>query len=163
MENLDLRNSTTHDIKIIGTLFSIEAASVAVLYKGPTILSSAVWPPSPQHFPSLQYPLGTSELNWGIGGLFTSFPISSVLSLVHSSVHVRGGLHLKCPLYISIIRPLSIAIAAAVGVIFPGDALHLGRYVIVSLIGSKITGEYLWRYSIPATNGSSHPLRLPSY
>ncbi|XP_062151332.1 WAT1-related protein At5g40230-like isoform X2 [Alnus glutinosa] len=39
------------------------------------------------------------------------------------------GLHLKGPVYISIFRPLSIAIAAAMGVIFLGDALYLGGVV----------------------------------
>lgn len=68
METLDLRNSITQ-IKIIGTMLSISGALVAVLYKGPTIISS-----SPDHAPSLsleydQYLLGTSEKNWVIGGL----------------------------------------------------------------------------------------------
>ena len=42
------------------------------------------------------------------------------------------GLHLKGPLYISIFMPLSIGIAAAMGVIFLGDALYLGRYRTLS-------------------------------
>ena len=37
------------------------------------------------------------------------------------------GVHLKGPLYIAIFKPFSIAIAAAFGVIFLGDALFLGR------------------------------------
>ncbi|PON34795.1 Plant-drug/metabolite exporter [Parasponia andersonii] len=49
-------------------------------------------------------------------------------TLVHT-----WGLHLKGPLYISIFRPLSIAMAAAVGVIFLGDALCLG-----SVLGAAI-------------------------
>ena len=48
---------------------------------------------------------------------------SAFSNIVHT-----WGLHLKGPLYISIFRPLSIAIAAAIGVIFLGDALYLGRY-----------------------------------
>ena len=38
------------------------------------------------------------------------------------------GLHLKGPVYVSLFRPLSIAIAVAMGAIFLSDALHLGRY-----------------------------------
>ncbi|XP_027177815.1 WAT1-related protein At5g40240-like [Coffea eugenioides] len=43
------------------------------------------------------------------------------------------GLHVKGPVYVALFRPLSIAIAAAMGFIFLGDNLYLG-----SLIGSLI-------------------------
>uniref|UniRef100_A0A7N2KZM9 WAT1-related protein n=1 Tax=Quercus lobata TaxID=97700 RepID=A0A7N2KZM9_QUELO len=43
------------------------------------------------------------------------------------------GLHLKGPVYVSIFKPLSIAIAAAMSFIFLGDALYLG-----SIIGAII-------------------------
>ncbi|XP_023874356.1 WAT1-related protein At5g40230 isoform X3 [Quercus suber] len=49
------------------------------------------------------------------------------------SVVLAWALHLKGPVYVSIFKPLSIIIAAAMGVIFLGDALYLG-----SLIGSII-------------------------
>ncbi|KAM2367330.1 hypothetical protein EV1_044575 [Malus domestica] len=49
---------------------------------------------------------------------------SSFGSLVHT-----WALHLKGPVYISIFKPLSIAIAAALSVIFLGDALSLGSVV----------------------------------
>ncbi|KAG2714485.1 hypothetical protein I3760_03G028900 [Carya illinoinensis] len=49
---------------------------------------------------------------------------SSFMAVVHS-----WGLRLKGPVYISIFKPLSIAIAAAMGVIFLGDALYLGSVV----------------------------------
>ncbi|XP_048433841.1 WAT1-related protein At5g40230 isoform X2 [Pyrus x bretschneideri] len=49
---------------------------------------------------------------------------SSFGSLVHT-----WALHLKGPVYISIFKPLSIAIAAALSVIFLGDALSLGSIV----------------------------------
>ncbi|CAL9014568.1 unnamed protein product [Prunus brigantina] len=49
---------------------------------------------------------------------------SSFGSLVHT-----WGLHLKGPVFISIFKPLSIAIAAAFSVIFLGDALSLGSVV----------------------------------
>ncbi|KAK7861395.1 wat1-related protein [Quercus suber] len=53
---------------------------------------------------------------------------SGFASAFSNIVHT-WGLHLKGPLYISIFRPLSIAIAAAIGVIFLGDFLYLGSVV----------------------------------
>ncbi len=50
------------------------------------------------------------------------------------------------PLHISIFRPLSISIAAAIGVIFFGDALYLGRHRIISL--SLITFSHFWELKI---------------
>lgn len=44
-------------------------------------------------------------------------------SLVHT-----WGLHVKGPLYISMFKPLSIAIAACMSAIFLGDALYFGTY-----------------------------------
>ncbi|KAK4603754.1 hypothetical protein RGQ29_012313 [Quercus rubra] len=49
------------------------------------------------------------------------------------SVVIAWALHLKGPVYVSIFKPLSIVIAAAMGVIFLGDALYLG-----SLVGATI-------------------------
>ncbi|XP_030931574.1 WAT1-related protein At5g40230-like [Quercus lobata] len=49
------------------------------------------------------------------------------------SIVIAWALHLKGPVYVSIFKPLSIVIAAAMGVIFLGDALYLG-----SLIGAII-------------------------
>ncbi|KAL0350977.1 UNVERIFIED_CONTAM: WAT1-related protein [Sesamum radiatum] len=43
------------------------------------------------------------------------------------------GLHMKGPVYVAMFRPLSIAIAAIMGVIFLGDDLYLG-----SVIGSIV-------------------------
>ena len=72
---------------------------------------------------------------------FQGFFGNSLGTFIHT-----WGLQLKGPLYISIFRPLSIAIAiaiaAAVDVIFLGEALSLGRYVSVP-ISSKITKEEL--------------------
>ncbi|CAH2080014.1 unnamed protein product, partial [Thlaspi arvense] len=58
---------------------------------------------------------------------------SGVFVSLFSAVTHTWGLHLKGPVYISLFRPLSIAIAVAMGAIFLGDALHLG-----SVIGSVI-------------------------
>jgi len=68
-------------------------------------------------------------------------PDISLAAIIYSGVFVSlfsalthtWGLHLKGPVYISLFRPLSIAIAVAMGAIFLGDALHLG-----SVIGSMI-------------------------
>lgn len=63
----------------------------------------------------------SSEINTLVqGGLVSSFG-----SVIHT-----WGLHLKGPVYISLFKPLSIVIAVAMGVIFLGDALYLGRYYI---------------------------------
>ncbi|KAG2308003.1 hypothetical protein Bca4012_083047 [Brassica carinata] len=60
--------------------------------------------------------------------VYSGFFVSMFSALTHT-----WGLHLKGPVYISLFRPLSIAIAVAMGAIFLGDALHLG-----SAIGSMI-------------------------
>uniref|UniRef100_A0A1J3IQF2 WAT1-related protein n=2 Tax=Noccaea caerulescens TaxID=107243 RepID=A0A1J3IQF2_NOCCA len=68
-------------------------------------------------------------------------PDLSLAAIIYSGVFVSlfsalthtWGLHLKGPVYVSLFRPLSIAIAVAMGAIFLGDALHLG-----SVIGSMI-------------------------
>ncbi|CAA7021072.1 unnamed protein product, partial [Microthlaspi erraticum] len=54
------------------------------------------------------------------------------VSLFGAVIHT-WGVHLKGPVYVSLFKPLSIAIAVAMGAIFLGDALHLG-----SVIGSVI-------------------------
>ncbi|KAB1211738.1 hypothetical protein CJ030_MR6G023247 [Morella rubra] len=50
------------------------------------------------------------------------------------------GLHLKGPVYISIFRPLSIAIAAAMNVMFLGETLYLGSVVGAILISVGFYG-----------------------
>ncbi|GER29465.1 nodulin MtN21 /EamA-like transporter family protein [Striga asiatica] len=52
----------------------------------------------------------------------------SIFIMVHT-----WGLHVKGPVYVALFRPLSIAIAAILGVIFLGDDLYLG-----SVIGSIV-------------------------
>lgn len=58
---------------------------------------------------------------------------SGVFASLFSVLTHTWGLHLKGPVYVSLFRPLSIAIAVAMGAIFLSDALHLG-----SVIGSVI-------------------------
>ncbi|KAI9120657.1 hypothetical protein K1719_007690 [Acacia pycnantha] len=68
-------------------------------------------------------------------------PDITFLAIIYSGLLCTGlsclieiwGLHLKGPVYVSMFRPLSLAIAAAMGVIFLGEALHLG-----SVIGAAI-------------------------
>ncbi|GLU11229.1 hypothetical protein SLE2022_279880 [Rubroshorea leprosula] len=160
MEKIAFRSSSTQ-AKIIGTIVSISGAFVAVLYKGPTVFSSA--PPV-----LLQWHLGSSSLsNWLIGGLLLvaqyllfsiwyivqaqvmkMYPADSWIlspSIAIAAVIYSGfvgavinvvhtwGLHLKGPVYIAIFKPLSIVIAAAMSALFLGDALYLG-----SVIGAVI-------------------------
>ncbi|KAJ0230907.1 EamA domain-containing protein [Hirschfeldia incana] len=58
---------------------------------------------------------------------------SGVFASIFSVLTHTWGLHLKGPVYVSLFRPLSIAIAVAMGAIFLSDALYLG-----SVIGSVI-------------------------
>ncbi|VVB09351.1 unnamed protein product [Arabis nemorensis] len=67
---------------------------------------------------------GTSLAAVIYSGIFDT----SLGSVIHT-----WGLHLKGPVYVSLFKPLSIAIAVIMAAIFLGDALHLG-----SVIGSVI-------------------------
>ncbi|TKY63257.1 WAT1-related protein [Spatholobus suberectus] len=58
---------------------------------------------------------------------------SAFFSIFFSTIVHTWGLHLKGPVYVSMFKPLSIAIAAAMSVIFLGEALYLG-----SVVGSVI-------------------------
>ncbi|KAJ1432723.1 EamA domain [Sesbania bispinosa] len=64
---------------------------------------------------------------------------SAFFSTFFSTVVHTWGLHVKGPVYVSIFKPLSIAIAAAMSVIFLGEPLYLG-----SVVGAVIlcTGFY---------------------
>ncbi|AEE83622.1 WAT1-related protein [Arabidopsis thaliana] len=90
-------------------------------------------------------------------GLFDT----SLGSVIHT-----WGLHVKGPVYISLFKPLSIAIAVAMAAIFLGDTLHLG-----SVIGSVILsfGFYtvIWgkarEDSTKTVSDSEQSLLLPSH
>ncbi|KAK7339424.1 hypothetical protein VNO77_20089 [Canavalia gladiata] len=56
--------------------------------------------------------------------LYSAFFSAFFNTLVHT-----WGIHLKGPVYVSIFKPLSIAIAACMSVIFLGEALYLGSVV----------------------------------
>ncbi|XVF58118.1 hypothetical protein PTKIN_Ptkin07bG0037200 [Pterospermum kingtungense] len=60
--------------------------------------------------------------------VYSGFTGTSLTSLVHT-----WGLHIKGPVYVTIFKPLSIAIAAVFSALFLGEAFHLG-----SVIGAVI-------------------------
>ena len=63
-----LRSSATQ-AKIIGGVLSISGALVVVLYKGPKVLSAAIFTPSSSPTISLHQQLTSSESSWIVGGL----------------------------------------------------------------------------------------------
>ncbi|MED6172938.1 hypothetical protein PIB30_054579 [Stylosanthes scabra] len=77
----------------------------------------------------------TNPSAWKIG---VDMALASVLcsgifgSFLNNAVHT-WVLRIKGPVYVAMFKPLSIAIAVAMGVMFLGDSLHLG-----SLIGATI-------------------------
>ncbi|KAL3813778.1 hypothetical protein ACJIZ3_015046 [Penstemon smallii] len=103
-----------------------------------------------------------------------------LLSILYSGIMGSGfgimvhtwGLHVKGPVYVALFRPLSIAIAAILGVIFLGDNLYLGS-VIGSLIISFGFYTVIWGksnegknddvsngYNIESPNDASLPLLI---
>eukprot|EP00257_Ricinus_communis_P025370 XP_025012784.1 WAT1-related protein At5g40240 isoform X3 [Ricinus communis] len=123
MEKLDFKSSRTQ-AKIIGTVVSISGALMVVLYKGPVIGLTSL--------------IRSTKSDWVIGGLLLSIQYSlysvwyiiqglfgaSFITIVH-----LWGLRQKGPVYVTSFKPLSIAIAAAMGALFLGDALHLGSVI----------------------------------
>ena len=72
-------------------------------------------------------------------GIFGSF----LNNVVHTwVVRIRG------PVYVAMFKPLSIAIAVAMGVIFLGDGLYLGRYCDIPSKYFLITTVLLPHYSV---------------
>ncbi|KAH7577389.1 hypothetical protein JRO89_XS01G0243700 [Xanthoceras sorbifolium] len=56
-------------------------------------------------------------------------------SCMNNTVHT-WALRVKGPVYVAMFKPLSIAIAIAMGVMFLGDTLHLGRYIYIYIYKS---------------------------
>ncbi|CAK7328209.1 unnamed protein product [Dovyalis caffra] len=54
-------------------------------------------------------------------------------SCLNNTVHT-WALHLKGPVFVAMFKPLSIAIAVAMGVMFLGDTLHLGSVIGATII-----------------------------
>ncbi|KAJ9152481.1 hypothetical protein P3X46_026042 [Hevea brasiliensis] len=201
-EKLVIRCSSTQ-AKVIGTLTAIGGALVVDLYRGPKILSTLY--PFPRQAISLDWPMGSPNSDWLIGGLLLATlyllqafcnilqtrimkicskellvtfiytlsvtiisapvcfvaeknldalrlrPDIALVAIVSSGIFgtcyktaVRSwGLRQKGPVYIAIFKPLSIAIAAFVRVIFLGDPLHLG-IIIGALVISMGICAVLW-------------------
>ncbi|KAK3033556.1 hypothetical protein RJ639_032404 [Escallonia herrerae] len=68
------------------------------------------------------------KANIGLAAILYSGIVGSSFGI---TVHT-WGLHVKGPVYVAMFRPLSIAIAAIMSVIFLGDTLYLGRYGFVT-------------------------------
>ncbi|XP_024184556.1 WAT1-related protein At5g40240 isoform X2 [Rosa chinensis] len=134
MEKLDLRRSSCQ-AKVLGTIVSVSGAFIVILYKGSVIFS-------PSNSPDQNFMMTLQQSKWVFGGLMLA--MASVLkaswnilqaifgSLFHIGVET-WCLHQKGPIFVAMFRPLGVAIAAVMVVIFLGDALHLG-----SVIGSII-------------------------
>ncbi|KAJ7970881.1 WAT1-related protein [Quillaja saponaria] len=68
---------------------------------------------------------------------------SGIFGSVFASSIYAWGIHVKGPVYISSFKPLSIAIAAAMSVIFLGDDLHLGS-VVGAIVLSTGFYAFIW-------------------
>lgn len=58
-------------------------------------------------------------------------PFQGIIGSSFGTVVHTWGLKIKGPVYVALFRPLSIAIAAIMGVLFLGDTLYLGRYTTI--------------------------------
>ncbi|XP_052188761.1 WAT1-related protein At3g28050-like isoform X5 [Diospyros lotus] len=159
MERLELRNSRSQ-AKVMGTVVSIAGALVVTLYRGQAIIpnGSSISLHQPLHrsqsswiigslFLTTQYTLVTfciivglvTEPRWNAWRIRLDVTLASILcsgvfgSLLNNVVHA-WVLHLKGPVYTVMFKPLSIAIAVAMGVIFLGDTLYLGSVVGATII-----------------------------
>ncbi|ONI19456.1 hypothetical protein PRUPE_3G280700 [Prunus persica] len=140
MESAALR-SRSSQAKILGTIVSLAGAFVVTLYKGPPLVFPHQSPSISLHQPLLN-PTTPTNSNWVLGGLLLTaeyilVPLWYIVqglfgSFLNNTVHT-WALRLKGPVYVTMFKPLSMAIAVAMGVIFLGDTLHLG-----SLVGATI-------------------------
>ncbi|RDX74537.1 WAT1-related protein, partial [Mucuna pruriens] len=97
--------------------------------------------------------------------IYSGFFCTGLGSLVHT-----WGLHLKGPVYVSIFKPLSVFVAAALSVTFLGDSLYIGTVVgavVLSLgfygvIWGKAKEELSEDFDIRPPSSSKTPL-LRSY
>ncbi|CAK8569954.1 unnamed protein product [Lathyrus sativus] len=95
-------------------------------------------------------------------------PDIELISIIYSGIFCTGlsslvhtwGLHVKGPLYVSMFKPLSIAIAACMSAIFLGDALYFGTVVgaVVISIGFYAV---LWGKSKEELNDDFDTNRVP--
>ncbi|KAL2523371.1 WAT1-related protein [Forsythia ovata] len=95
--------------------------------------------------------------------LYSGIIGSAFGTLVHT-----WGLHVKGPVYVALFRPLSIAIAAIMGVIFLGDNLYLGivigsiiisiGFYIVTWAKTKEVSENLQEFDAGSSSNANAPL-----
>ncbi|CAA2982084.1 WAT1-related At5g40240-like [Olea europaea subsp. europaea] len=104
-------------------------------------------------------------------------PNVELISIIYSGIVGSGfgilvhtwGLHVKGPVYVALFRPLSIAIAAIMGVIFLGDNLYLGCvigsiiismgfYIVTWAKTKEEVGENLEEHVAESSSNSNVPL-----
>ncbi|XP_020960652.1 WAT1-related protein At5g40240 isoform X2 [Arachis ipaensis] len=120
MEKATLKSSSTQ-AKIIGSIISIIGALVVTLYKGPVVLSASS--------SSSLLSSSSSQGDWVLGAflLAASYTLPPLWYIVQGfcgcmvSVVHTWAIHLKGPVYVSIFKPLSVVIAAAMSVILIVD------------------------------------------
>ncbi|KAE8666113.1 Nodulin MtN21 /EamA-like transporter family protein isoform 2 [Hibiscus syriacus] len=155
---------TSSQAKVIGTMISIIGAFVLTLYKGPTIVISSAHSMSLQQslnslnpnwilgglLLTAEYVLVPLCFIAAIVGLATErdssswrlrpdIALASVVcsglfgSCLKNMVHT-WALRLEGPVFVAMFKPLSIAIAVGMGVMFLGDTLYLGRQVFCIIL-----------------------------
>ncbi|KAF2308574.1 hypothetical protein GH714_010859 [Hevea brasiliensis] len=91
--------------------------------------------------------MGLPLSDWVIGGLLLAiqhigyaflYILQGILGGASLGIIHLWCLRMKGPVYVATFTPLSIAIAAAMAIIFLGDALHLGSVIGAVLISSGV-------------------------
>ncbi|PKI56230.1 hypothetical protein CRG98_023425, partial [Punica granatum] len=167
MERLDWRRASAL-AKSVGTFVSIAGAFVITFYKGPALIARS---------PSLSFNshlLLSVQPNWVLGGLLlaadcvmgSAWLILQLLNdLLLWSQGIFGSafqvgvctwcLHRTGPVFVSMFKPVGIAIAVVAGVIFLGDTFYLG-----SLLGSCII--VIGFYSVVWGKANEEKVRIDS-
>ncbi|KAJ7974535.1 WAT1-related protein [Quillaja saponaria] len=114
-----------------------------------------------------------AETNWSAWKLSPDISLVAILYsgsiAIFATVAHAWGMHLKGPVYVTSFKPLSIAIAAAMSVIFLGDDLHLGSVVgavilsagFYAVIWGKVKEEDLHEDYECDSLGSSYNAKTP--
>ncbi|KAL0827855.1 hypothetical protein Bca101_051533 [Brassica carinata] len=133
MESVSFKR-TSSVAKMLGTIVSIGGAFIVTLYNGPVVINM-----SP---PSISLRSQSPNHDWIIGAAFLAVeyfmvPLWYIVqglfgSCINNTIHT-WALRIKGPLFVAMFKPLSIAIAVAMGVIFLRDSLYIG-----SLIGATV-------------------------
>ncbi|EXB82636.1 Auxin-induced protein 5NG4 [Morus notabilis] len=139
MEILDWGSSTSL-AKTVGTIASLVGAFVVTFYDGPSLLSTSSL--SNVSYKKLLF----QQSNWVIGGflLLVDAVMTSVWVIIQGvfGSAFQVGVSTWClyrtgPVFVSMFKPLGIVISVAVGVIFSGETLFLGRLLgaIIIIVG----------------------------